>query len=436
MTIKALIGASMLASLLAVSCQNVKQSPKQGLNNDSRQAENPLSENQFSEGKASAISANQDLHKSLLTLDTHVDIPLTYMTEIDPAGPTDLQVDFSKLRAGGLDAAFFIIYTPQGEDTKRGYAQASEIAATRMSAIDAMLAAYPQDIELARRAEDVRRIEASGKIAALMGMENAFPLAQDISAVKTWHERGVRYVGVTHFGHNQFGDSSNPNPERDSGPRHNGLSALGRELVGALNDVGIMVDVSHAAKSTMMQAADLSRAPIIASHSGAKAVSDSPRNLDDEQLRKIAEVGGVAQMVALAAYVKGLTPAQQAFQSEMEAKFNVKTAADVEALSEADKTAFEAARETLRAMEPAANVTDFVDHIDHAVKVAGIDHVGIASDFDGGGGVDGWQDASETANVTAELVRRGYSEADIAKIWGGNLLRVMAAAEKAAESGG
>jgi len=422
MRIKTLIGVSVLASLLAVSCQ--------GPQNDNQQAKNQSRKNQ-----ASQLSAGQDLHKRLLTLDTHVDIPLIYMTEIDPAGPTDLQVDFSKLRAGGLDAAFFIIYTPQGEETKLGYADAEEIALTRMTAIDAMLAAYPQDIELARRAEDVRRIYASGKIAALIGMENAFPLAEDVSAVKTWHERGVRYVGVTHFGHNQFGDSSNPNPERDSGPRHNGLSAQGRRLVATLNDAGIMVDVSHAAKSTMMQAADLSRAPIIASHSGAKSISDSPRNLDDEQLRKIADVGGVAQMVALAAYVKGLTPAQKAFQAEMEAKFNVKTAADVEALSGENKEAFEAARETLRGMEPPANVADFVDHIDHAVKVAGIDHVGIASDFDGGGGVDGWQDASETANVTVELARRGYSEADIAKIWGGNFLRVMAAAEKAAISG-
>jgi len=383
-----------------------------------------------------AEEAPQTLHERILTLDTHVDIPLTYMTEIDPAGATDLQVDFSKLRAGGLDAAFFIIYTPQGEEVKSGFAEAEEIAATRINAIEAMLKAYPDSIELARSADDVARINGSGKIAALIGMENAFPLAANIDAAAEWAARGVRYVGITHFGHNQFGDSSNPHPERDDGPRHNGLSDLGRALVGALNDAGIMVDVSHAGKATMMQAADLSRAPIIASHSGAKAVSDSPRNLDDEQLRKIAEVGGVAQMVALAAYVKGLTPAQEAFGAEMEARFNIKTDADVDALSAADKLKLDEAREKLRAMEPIASVADFVDHIDHAVKIAGIDHVGIASDFDGGGGVEGWQDASQTGNVTAELVRRGYSESDIAKIWGGNLLRVMAAAQREAKDNG
>lgn len=408
------IGLSVLTALLSISCQSL------GKGVQSRQALPVQS------------LPVQSLHEKTLTLDTHVDIPLTFMTEIDPSGPTDLQVDFSKLRSGGLDAAFFIIYTPQGKEDEAGYAEAADIAATRMTAIEAMVETYPNEIELAREAKDVRRINEHGKIAALIGMENAFPLAVDLDAVSDWAARGVGYVGITHFGHNQFGDSSNPHPERDNGPRHNGLSQLGRALIGSLNDAGIMVDVSHASKPTMMQAAALSRAPIMASHSGAKAVSDSPRNLDDEQLRKIAEVGGVAQMVALGAYVKGLTPAQKAFQAEMEAKFNVKTAADVEALSGEDKEAFEAARETLRGMEPPANVADFVDHIDHAVKIAGIDHVGIASDFDGGGGITGWQDASETANVTAELARRGYSEDDIAKIWGGNLLRVMTAAKQAA----
>lgn len=378
--------------------------------------------------------ALQRLHEDILTLDTHVDIPLTYMTEIDPSGATDLQVDFSKLRAGGLDAAFFIIYTPQGEEVKSGFAEGEDIALTRLNAIEAMLSAYPDEIELARTAADVARINQVGKIAALIGMENAFPLAADVGSVEDWAARGIRYVGLTHFGHNQFGDSSNPHAERDAGPRHNGLSALGRELVTALNAAGIMVDVSHAGKATMMQAADMSRAPIIASHSGAKAVSDSPRNLDDEQLRKIAEVGGVAQMVALGAYVKGLTAAQKSAEAELMVQLNIETAAEANALEGEAKAALEAGRKAIKAMEPAASLSDFVDHIDHAVKIAGIDHVGIASDFDGGGGIAGWQDASETANVTQELVRRGYTQSQIAKIWGGNLLRVMKAAENTAQT--
>jgi len=259
-------------------------------------------------------------------------------------------------------------------------------------------------------------------------MENAYPLGESLEAVPMWAERGVRYVGITHFGHNQFGDSSNPNPLRDDGPKWNGLSPLGKTLVEALNDEGIMVDVSHAGKATMMQAADLSRTPIIASHSGVKAIADSARNLDDEQLLKIKEVNGVAQMVALGAYVKLPTAEQAAARTALDAEFGDRADWD-----QAKRDLYGERREDITAMAPEANVADFVDHIDYAVKVAGIDHVGIASDFDGGGGIDGWKDASETANVTAELVKRGYSEADIAKIWGGNLLRVMEAVEQGAE---
>ena len=370
------------------------------------------------------------LHAGLTTIDTHVDIPLTYMTEIDPGEATDLQVDLGKLTAGGLDAAFFIVYTPQGELTADGYAAASKIAETRISAIQALNKKYYNQVELAKTASDVRRIIAGGKHAVLVGMENAYPLGESLDEVPRWAERGVRYMGITHFGHNQFGDSSNANPERDNGPRHNGLSELGRSLVLAMNEAGIMVDVSHAGKETMMQAADLSRAPIIASHSGVKAIADSARNLDDEQLRKIRDVNGVAQIVALDAYVKHYTAEQDAFQEDLKKEMGLDTPEARSMMSDAVQADYENRLKGMWKIEPRASVADFVDHIDHAVKIAGIDHVGIASDFDGGGGIDGWEDASETQNVTAELVARGYSRADIAKIWGGNLLRVMEAAEK------
>ncbi|MGJ8564055.1 MAG: dipeptidase [Alphaproteobacteria bacterium] len=370
------------------------------------------------------------LHAGLTTIDTHVDIPLTYMTEIDPGTATDLQVDLGKLTAGGLDAAFFIVYTPQGKLTAEGYTTASKIAETRISAIQALNKKYYNQVELAKTASDVRRIIASGKHAVLVGMENAYPLGESLDEVPSWAERGVRYMGITHFGHNQFGDSSNANPERDNGPRHNGLSELGRSLVLAMNEAGIMVDVSHAGKETMMQAADLSRAPIIASHSGVKAIADSARNLDDEQLRKIRDVNGVAQIVALDAYVKPYTAEQDAFQEDLKKEMGLDTPEARSMMSSAAQADYETRLKGMWKIEPRASVADFVDHIDHAVKVAGIDHVGIASDFDGGGGIDGWEDASETKNVTAELVARGYSRADIAKIWGGNLLRVMEAAEK------
>lgn len=371
----------------------------------------------------------QNLHERILTLDTHVDIPLNYMTEIDPGFSTDLQVDLPKMFEGGLDAAFFIVYTPQTPLSEDGYVEAQRIAQTRYRAIQRMINQNPERIELAYTARDVRRIVSEGKRAALIGMENAYPLGPDLSKVDLWARRGVRYVGLTHFGHNQFGDSSNLKDWDEVESEHGGLSKLGQGLVRKLNDVGVMVDVSHAGKATMMQATALSRVPVIASHSGVVGVAKSARNLDYEQLMALQANGGVVQLVALGAYVKALTPAQEAFQAEMEARFNVKTAADVEALSDTDKAALEAARAELRAMEPAATVSDFVDHIDYVVNLIGIDHVGIASDFDGGGGIVGWQDASETPAVTAELERRGYNEDDIAKIWGGNLLRVMEAVE-------
>ena len=367
-----------------------------------------------------------EVHDRILTLDTHIDIPLTYMTEIDPAGETELQVDLPKLAEGRLDSGFWIVYTPQGPLTPEGYAAGLEIAETRMAALE-RLTTERDDFALARTSDDVRRIVGEGRHAVLIGMENAYPLGADFADLDKWAARGVRYVGLTHFGHNQFGDSSNPHPERDDGPRHEGLSAEGRALVAALNDAGVMVDVSHAGKATMMQAAELSRSPIIASHSGVKAVADTARNLDDEQLRKIAEVGGVAQMVALGSYVKLPTPEQQAARDALDARYGDRSTWD-----QAKRDAYGLEREEITGMAARATVADFVDHIDHAVKVAGIDHVGIASDFDGGGGIDGWDDASETENVTRALLERGYSEADIAKIWGGNLLRVLDAAQAAA----
>ena len=381
------------------------------------------------ESDASIADGNSPsaVHDRLLTLDTHIDIPLTYMKEIQPQYDTNLQVDIPKLEKGRLDSGFWIIYTPQGDLTEAGYQAGLEIAETRYRAIQAFTDKNNDRVALAFKAQDVRDIVASGRHAVLMGMENAYPLGPTADKVPLWARRGVRYMGITHFGHNQFGDSSNPNPVRDTGPRHEGLSDMGRDLIRAMNKNGIMVDVSHAGKKTMMQAAAFSKTPIIASHSGVKAVANSARNLDNEQLMKIKEVGGVAQMVALGAYVKLPTPEQKAARDTLDAQYGDRSGWD-----QAKRDAYGVERAKITAMAPEATVSDFVDHIDHAVKVAGIDSVGIASDFDGGGGVDGWQDASETPNVTAELIRRGYSEADMAKIWGGNLLRVMESVESAA----
>jgi membrane dipeptidase len=378
------------------------------------------------------------IHEKVIALDTHVDIPMDFATAtVDPAGFTKSQVDLPKMRAGGLDAGFFIVYTPQGPLTEQGYAEGRKIASTRLAAIRRMTSAYPGEIALATTAADARKIQRAGRKAAYIGMENAFPLGPsptqaDIDGIA---RDGVRYVGVTHFGHNQFGDSSNPNKEGgDADEKWGGLSPEGRALVAKLNRAGIMVDVSHAGRKTMMQALELSAAPIIASHSGVKAIADSPRNLDDEQLKALAAKGGVVQIVALDVYVKPLSAAQTALQAKIRKEMKLESSAARAAMTPEVEAAYNERMKEIWKIEPRATVSDFVDHIDHAVKVAGVDHVGIASDFDGGGGITGWEDASETLNVTRELVRRGYSEEDIAKIWSGNLLRVLDAAGKTGKS--
>ena len=377
------------------------------------------------------------IHEQVVTLDTHVDIPLEFASvKIDPGGFTASQVDLPKMRAGGLDAAFFIVYTPQGDLTPEGFARARHIAFTRLAAIHRFAGAYPDSVMLARTANDVRTATRWDRKVAFIGMENAYPLGAEISQriIDDLAAQGVRYVGITHFGHNQFGDSSNPNLQGgDEEERHGGLSDLGRDLISMLNKAGIMVDVSHTGKKTMMQAADLSEAPVIASHSGVKALADTPRNLDDEQLVKIKETGGVAQIVALDVYLKPLNEEQETYVADVRKRMGMETreqraGASLEKLAE-----YEEAMKKRWEIAPRASVADLVNHIDHAVKIAGIDHVGIASDFDGGGGIVGWPDASETLNVTRELVRRGYTQEEIAKIWGGNLLRVLKETEKTAK---
>jgi len=374
------------------------------------------------EAKALAI------HERVIALDTHVDIPIDYATAaVDPGGFTTLQVDLPKMRAGGLDAIFLIVYTGQGALTPDGYAAARENAVAKAAAIHRLVSGYPDEIGLALTAAGARAIARSGRKVALIGMENPYPLGPSIDDVEEWHASGVRYMGLTHFGHNQFGDSSNPNTEAGEAEDLNGgLTDLGRALVRELNRVGIMIDVSHASKMSMMQAVELSEAPIIASHSGAKAIGDVARNLDDEQLKALAEKGGVAQMVALDTFVKPLIAEQEALQKKIRKEMKLETSAAREAMSPEIEAQYNKRLEELWTISPRATVADYADHIDHAVKVAGINHVGISSDFDGGGGVVGWKDAAETLNVTRELVRRGYSDKDIEKLWSGNLLRVMA----------
>lgn len=389
----------------------------------------------YSEANADAI------HARCLTLDTHKDIssqlapealpsdPDTaakYRAKYDPTVRGDQQVDFVKMREGQYDCAFFIVYTPQRKLTDSGYQGAYVEANKKFDAIHRMCRLYPNDIGLATTPDDVERLHSEGKLIACIGIENGYPMGLDLERIKEFHERGARYMGIAHNGHTQLGDSHTP-----TAPMHNGLSELGVKAVEAMNDVGIMVDVSHASKATMLHAVRISRAPVIASHSGARVQNDHSRNLDDEQLRAIAKNNGVVQTVALASFLKSNKQKDVAV-NKLRNELGLSRNSTIELTDEQREANWEKLKEErnkLNLIYPPANVSVYVDHIEHIIKIAGINHVGIGSDFDGGGGIAGWNDASESRNVTRELVKRGHSEADIQKIWSGNLLRVWRAVE-------
>jgi membrane dipeptidase len=389
------------------------------------------------------------IHDRVIALDTHVDIELDDFT----AGRNytqrlDSQVNLPKMTDGGLDAIFLVVYvgqpslqtTPDAFEPA-GYDRAYKSAVEKFDAIHLLTEKIaPDRIQLALTAADVRRINASGKKVALIGVENGYPIGTDLSRVKEFYDRGARYLSLAHNGHSQLSDSNTGEAE---GWKWNGLSPLGKQVIAELNRVGIMIDVSHPSKASMMQAIALSRAPIIASHSSARALCSHSRNMDDEQLLALKKNGGVIQTVAFANYVKtsdppGRAAALTALRKEFGLPANTplgrrcgRGGGGQSALAQLGQERRAQLDQRVEAVNvkfpplPCATVKDFVDHIDYIVKKIGLDHVGISSDFDGGGGIDGWNDASETFNVTLELVRRGYTEDQIGRIWSGNLLRVM-----------
>ncbi len=378
------------------------------------------------------------LHDRQLTIDSHIDIGTGYGTSrLDPGVLNDAQVDLPSMLIGGLDAGFFIVYTPQGPLTEEGYADAVEMAEEGYRGILRMLRANRDRIGLATSADEVEGLNREGKLVALIGIENSYPLGTTpeavAEAVARWAARGARYASITHFGHNQFGGSSNPLTGRGDG-EDPGLTDLGRALISELNDHGIMVDVSHVGAKTVADAIAASRAPVIASHSTVAAVHKNPRGLTDDQLLAIRDSGGVAQITAFRSYLAPLDPRIVAATRVLRDRLGLHTGVDFRAAS--PETLSEYRRERARIRETYDDVTlaQFLDHLDHAVKVVGIDHVGLSGDFDGGGGVYGWDNAADSPNVTAALLERGYTEEDIAKIWGGNLLRVMRQVEAAASA--
>jgi membrane dipeptidase len=380
------------------------------------------------------------IHARVLTLDTHVD-----MRNGDYGVLTEGQkVDLVKMQKGGMKGVFLAVFVGQRQAfDAAAYKTAYDSAMRQFDALDTLTQkTRPEMCAFAASPAEVERIAKTGKRVIMTGVENGYPVGEDLANVKAFYDRGARYVSLTHGGHNQIGDSSSDrNP-----PRHGGLSPFGKQVVAEMNRLGMMVDVSHSAASTFWDVVKLSKAPIIASHSGCKAVNDVDRNLDDGQLRALAKGGGVVQIVALGSYLKADSPERAEAIRKLREEIGMQAGGrgrmggppgqtmtpEQQAEAQKRRAAYMERMKDVDAMFPPATLKDFADHLDHAVKVAGIDHVGIGTDFDGGGGIAGFNDASEAANVTEELVRRGYSEKDIEKIWGGNLLRVWREVEKVA----
>jgi membrane dipeptidase len=369
------------------------------------------------EPDAALVAKARAIHDRVLTIDTHIDFePAHFTAECNYTRRLVTQVNLPKMRDGGLDVAFLVVHVPQGSLTPAGYADAYRRAVTKFDAVHRLTEQIaPQDIGLALTPADVMQIAQSGRKVAVIGIENGYPVGTDPARVREFHERGARYMSLAHTGHNQLADSHSGEDAKDA--PNNGISALGREVLAEMNRVGMMVDLSHLSRLAAVQAMALSTAPVIASHSAVRALVDHNRNLDEEQLRALKRNGGVVQIVAYAGYLKagarsGRTPIRNA------------------AAQSACPT--EAASARPLSVDGRPGVKELVDHIDYVVKLIGIDHAGISSDFDGGGGIEGWDSAADTGNVTLELVRRGYREDDIAKLWGGNLLRVWTEVERAA----
>ena len=397
------------------------------------------------------ISKAKAIHERVITLDTHCDINIKNFTDsINYTQDLESQVTLPKMKAGGLDVAWFIVYTGQDSLTETGFEKAYNTAMSKFEAIHKLTNEIaPDQIELATSSNDVRRIVESGKKVAMIGIENGYPVGTDLNNVKKFYDLGGRYMSLSHNGHSQLCDSNTG--EADGIWLHNGLSELGKQVVTEMNRVGMMIDVSHPSKEAMRQMIQLSKAPIIASHSSARELCDHSRNLDDEQLQWMKDNGGVVQTVAFTSYLN-----TEKFEKRVEIEVEIAKKIldsmgvtwhereEIKKMSAAERETYfshlskmvpirKAKLAKMDNLPPAVDVSDFVDHIDYMVEKIGIDHVGISSDFDGGGGIEGWSDASETFNVTLELVKRGYSEKEIEQLWSGNLLRVLDEVEAVAE---
>jgi len=376
------------------------------------------------------VSRAKAIHERVLALDAHIDIEVSFFTpEIpDKIGHQKL-AGLPAMKSGGLDGAFFTAYVEQGPLTDEGYAAAHDLAVEKIARIHRVAEIeMPEQVAIALTPRDVSRIHEQGKIVAIIGMENGYPLGKDIGTVEKFCNLGVRYITLSHIGHNQVCDS---NLGLDGQPPvHNGLSPFGQKVVAEMNRLGMIVDVSHISKKSMLDVIRLSKAPVMASHSTHRDFCGIERMWDDEQLLALKKNGGVFHLVGLSMTIKAEPPEKTAAISALREEMGFPK--DYWPFFLAfEKASPETTREYNRRLEeiekqyPSASVKDFVNHIDTLVERIGIDHVGISSDFyDQSWSLKGWKDAGETFNITLELVRRGYTEDEIAKIWSGNILRV------------
>ncbi|CAN5216786.1 dipeptidase [soil metagenome] len=385
--------------------------------------------------KVTVPKAAAKLHERLITLDTHLDTPASldlpgWSIEQAHDVHTDYtQVDLPRMKTGGLDGGFWAIYTSQGPLTVEGYRKARDFAVMRGVSIREMVAADPANFTLATKASDAATIAATGKRIVYMSIENAYPLGEDVSLIDLFYAMGVRVSGFAHFAHNQFADSSTDPSKQE---KWGGLSPLGKTLLVEMNRLGIVPDASHSSDKVLDDLLALSKTPVLLTHSGCKAIYDNPRNIDDAHLRALAAKGGVIQMNAFGSYLRATKPNPERQKAMMALFGQMREGAKVSAEARA---ALLAKRQEIDRLYPDTDrptFDDFMAHMLHALKVAGPDHVGIGLDWDGGGGVVGMEDVTALPRITAALLAAGYSESDIAKIWSGNVLRVLAAAEAGA----
>ncbi len=372
------------------------------------------------------------IHERVLTIDTHCDTPMEMIRSDFDIGDEhqspDSRVDLPRMKAGGLDAMFFAVWIGQKPRTDENYIKAYQLAHQMLDSIHSAGVQHQATANLALTADQAATIESAGKRAIYIGLENGFPLAKNLERVEEFYKRGVRYITLSHSFHNDICDSSSDLTE----PEHHGVSDFGRMVIHEMNRLGMMVDVSHISDEAFFDVMNMSQGPVIASHSCARAVANHDRNMSDEMIKKLAENGGVIQMCLLDDYIKepDTTTQRYAVKSRLMSIYRN----DFGKMDETKKTAFNQEWKDMRRNYPKElpTVADLVDHIDHVVKLVGVDYVGIGSDFDSGGGLDDCADVSEFPNITYELLKRGYSQRDIRKIWGGNLLRVFREVEKTA----